>query len=230
LQAVVKRPDGTLEPVALTSNFETGGMDDYRGKISNLPFQGIYEVRIAMQTGPKAFNDPGESIYSQAPSNSTPVPVLERTAVQYFFVTQGKPVCRSGNREDCDGDGCGKESDRNDSDKDGLPDAYDGDSDNDEVSDAVECKDRNQDPDGDGIPNPNDPDSDGDGVVDGQDPTRVGEHTDGFYCSPFFMIGLILIAIVCLILAWIFRSRAWLIVAILVLIVAALIIFRCCRF
>lgn len=179
LKAVVKHPDRSLHPTDLASSFDTGGSDDYSGLIKDMPFVGMYEVRVVMRTGPKAFNDPGESIFATAPSNKVAVPVLERTSVEYFFVTRGRRVCRSGNPRDCDGDGCIQESRDNDADKDGTPDAYDGDTDNDEVPDSVECRDKNQDPDKDGLPNALDPDSDGDGINDGQDSTRLGSRASG---------------------------------------------------
>ena len=138
LNATVKRPDGTLQPITLSSNFDTGGGEDYSGLISDMPFIGMYEVRVIMRTGPNTINDPGESIFSTAPANTVPVPVLERTSVEYFYVTKGKRVCRSGNPRDCDGDGILDESYTKDTDGDGTPDGYDRDSDNDEVPDAVE--------------------------------------------------------------------------------------------
>ncbi len=175
LKAVVQHPDGSLHPIDISSNFDSGGGDDYSGLIKQMPWVGMYEVRVVMRTGPRATNDPGESIFNTAPPNKVEVPLLERTAVEYFYVTKGRRFCRSGNEKDCDGDGCLQESRENDADKDGTPDAYDGDSDNDDVPDNLECRDRIQDPDKDGIPNALDPDSDGDGINDGQDPTRLGQ-------------------------------------------------------
>lgn len=92
IQGTVKRPDGSLQPLTLQSDFDTGGGDDYAAVITDMPFFGMYEVRIVMRTGPNTFNDPGEAIFAPAPPNTVPVPVLERAATQYFFVTTGKKV------------------------------------------------------------------------------------------------------------------------------------------
>ena len=96
LQAAVKRPDGSLQPLSLQSDFDAGGGDDYSALITDMPFFGMYEVRIVMRTGPNTTNDPGESIFAPAPPNTVPVPVLERAATQYFFVTTGEKVPHPG--------------------------------------------------------------------------------------------------------------------------------------
>jgi hypothetical protein len=232
LTAIVKRPDGTLDPIALTTNYDTGGGEDYVGQVTTLPLAGLYEVRVAMQTGPKAFNDPGESIYAPAPANTMPVPLLERGSVEYFFVVPGERPCPTGNQDDCDGDRCPERDRRVDSDGDGIPDAYDHDSDNDGVADAVECKDPDPDPDRDGRPSYVDPDSDGDGVGDGADPTRTGQPgTDrGPCCRPPLTIGLLLLAgVVLLVVAWSVR-RAWVLGLGLAFIAAAFwFVMHCCR-
>ncbi len=178
ITAVLKRPDGSIVPLTLASGFDTGGGEGYAGKITDMPFYGMYEVRVLVGTGVNTTNDPGEAIFASDPSNSVAVPTLERTAVEYFFVTKGQHVCRSGDPKDCDGDGCFEESLTEDHDKDGVPDAYDGDSDNDEVSDSVECRDRDFDADQDGVPNQFDPDSDGDGINDGSDNCRLFGNPD----------------------------------------------------
>ena len=232
LNAIVKRPDGTLQPITLTSTFDTGGGEDYSGLISDMPFIGMYEVRVVMRTGPNTINDPGESIFATAPANTVPVPVLERTSVEYFYVTKGERVCRSGNSRDCDGDGILDESTTNDADGDGTPDGYDRDSDNDEVPDAVEGHDQVQDPDHDGIPNPLDPDSDGDGINDGRDPTRLGNPPIGpglVYCSSWLAIFLLLLSIVFIVVAWQRRNKWCLLAAIFLIVIVILFIWFCCR-
>ncbi|MFQ5423168.1 MAG: VWA domain-containing protein [Phycisphaerae bacterium] len=178
IAAVVQRPDGSIVSVPLASGFDTGGGEGYTGKITDMPFYGMYEVRIFVGTGANTINDPGEAVFANDPSKSVAVPTLERTAVEYFFVTKGQHVCRSGDPKDCDGDGCFGESLTEDHDKDGVPDAYDGDSDNDEVSDRLECQGRDFDADQDGVPNQFDPDSDGDGINDGSDNCRLFGNPD----------------------------------------------------
>lgn len=92
LKAEVKRPDGSLQSLVMKSNFETGGGDDYSALVTDMPFYGMYEVRIVMRTGPNTFNDPGEAIFAPRPSNTVAVPFIERAATEYFFVTQGEKV------------------------------------------------------------------------------------------------------------------------------------------
>jgi hypothetical protein len=145
ISAVVRRPDGSFVPL----------------------------TRVVVVTGPNTINDPGEAIFSDAPPNTVEVPVLERTSFEYFFVIAGEHVCRSGDPKDCDGDGCFEEGEVQDGDRDSAPDAFDRDSDNDEIPDAIECRDDPRDPDGDGIPNEHDTDSDGDQINDGQDNCRL---------------------------------------------------------
>ncbi len=70
---------------------------------------------------------------------------------------------------DCDGDSIINESPTLDTDGDGIFDAWDRDSDNDEISDAVEWTGTPTDLDGDGLPDYRDSDADGDGVFDAND-------------------------------------------------------------
>jgi hypothetical protein len=86
LTAVVVRPDGSAVPVPVDSDYERGGGGTYTAEINNMPLSGVYEVRVAMQTGPMTFNDPGESIYSSAPPNTVPVPLMTRPASEFFVV------------------------------------------------------------------------------------------------------------------------------------------------
>jgi hypothetical protein len=93
VSAVVKRPDGSVVPLPLDSDFALGGGADYTGQIADMPFIGLYEVRVHMATTAQTFNDPGESIFEPAPANAVPVPAIERTSVEYFFVEKpDRPV------------------------------------------------------------------------------------------------------------------------------------------
>lgn len=94
MEATVLRPDGTQEYLTLSAD-EFGGNGDYSAQVSNFPMPGLYEVRLLAHTGPSTFNDPGESIWAPALPASVPVPELERTATEYFFVT------REGAHGDC---------------------------------------------------------------------------------------------------------------------------------
>ena len=84
--AMVKRPDGSFAPLALTSSHSATRQGDYLAEITDTPFAGIYEVRTYMRTGPATYNDPGEPLYDALPPATVAVPVLERTSVEYFFV------------------------------------------------------------------------------------------------------------------------------------------------
>lgn len=183
LTAVLKRPDGSLLPVAITSD-TVGGLGDYTGRIpaEHLTMRGMYEVRVMMTTGPNTFNDPGELRAGDGPPTSVEVPIFQRTSAEYFFVSKGEVVCCTEREKqfDCDGDGIPNHTSASndprlvesfdiDTDGDGIPDACDGDSDNDDIPDSIERRDANIDADGDGLPNFRDPDSDNDGIPDGQD-------------------------------------------------------------
>lgn len=169
LEANLVAPDGSTSPIPLVENDLAGG--GYLGDIVSMPFEGIYEVRVLMRTGPKTYNDPGESIWADlGPENSVPVPVFERATTLYFYVTKGEKVCRSRNPEDCDGDGIQDESDTDDRDGDGIPDSCDPDSDNDERPDRAEWRGEPTDLDGDKITDHLDDDADGDGIPDAEDP------------------------------------------------------------
>jgi hypothetical protein len=165
----VKRPDGTVVPVPVITNSLT---NEVTADIAGFGMRGIYEVRALLQTSAATLNDPGESLFSSEPVNSVSVPILERSAARYIFVTQGRFPCRGEDPGDCDGDGIFQPFDScdKDSDRDGIPDCYDSDSDNDEIPDSVEWKGTFSDLDGDGTPDHLDPDADGDGVFDANDP------------------------------------------------------------
>ena len=169
LEANLVRPDGSVVAIPLSEQAETNS--GYQGIIAGLtPFQGLYEVRVRMKTGPLTYNFEGEAIFSDAPSNSVLVPVFERTSTEYLWVVDGAKVCRSGNPADCDGDGIFGESDTQDTDNDGLPDGCDTDADDDGIPDRVEWRGQPTDMDRDGIPDFLDPDADGDLIRDDEDP------------------------------------------------------------
>ena len=168
LDANVRRPDGSTVPVLLS---DAGDPGSYTATITDTWFRGLYRVQIRVRTGPSTFNDPGEERPAGLPPASLPVPAFERTAVEYFLVRDGKPVCRSGDPKDCDGDGVPEESEENDTDGDGVPDAFDADSDGDEIPDGNEWSQGPLDLDKDGTPDHLDPDADGAGIPDGSDPS-----------------------------------------------------------
>ena len=158
------------------------GPDQPTAIIGGIGFNGIYEVRTLLRTTAVSENDPGESLFSDQPSNSVPVPLLERSAARYFFFTDpgGRWPCHSGDPNDCDGDGVREPFDDcdKDTDGDGVPDCYDTDSDNDEIPDSVEWIGTITDLDGDGIWDHLDPDADGDGNFDAND-LRIAIRTQG---------------------------------------------------
>jgi hypothetical protein len=86
LTAVERRPDGVLVPLTIDSDFERGGGGKYHARITDMPLPGMYQVKVTMRTGPGTFNDSGESIYDTEPANTVPVPALERTVYEYFFL------------------------------------------------------------------------------------------------------------------------------------------------
>lgn len=91
LEAQVRRPDGTYHALPLTGGKDF--MTNSLGTIVNFPLQGHYEVRVYLRTDPRVTrNNPGESI-STGPANTITVPLLERTAVEYFYVKTGTPPC-----------------------------------------------------------------------------------------------------------------------------------------
>lgn len=90
LEATVRRPDGTYHPLPLT-----GGEDfrtNFLGQINAFPLQGPYEVRVYLRTGAGTQNDPGEA-HNGGASTAVPVPLLERTATEHFYVATGQPPC-----------------------------------------------------------------------------------------------------------------------------------------
>ncbi len=176
LSASVRRPDGSVVPLALQVDPLSTEETSYIADIKDLPFAGNYEVRVYLRSGPNSNNDPGESLFEDSPSNAVTVPIHERTAVETFFVRGKNFYCP--NQEDCDRD-CIPESSDADFDSDGIPDAFDADSDNDEIPDAnevVTCK--VIDSDRDGSPDYLDPDADDDTVPDTVDNCRTIPNPD----------------------------------------------------
>jgi hypothetical protein len=172
LTATVKLPDGRVEPLLLVANPDSSSDEPYEALITNMPLAGSYEVRVYMRTGPSTRNDPGESLFADAPATSVNVPLLERTSVETFSVVAGTFACLEG-PADCDGDGLTEPKDA-DADGDGIPDDFDNDADNDEIPDVVEAPPGVVvDTDGDGRPNHLDPDSDDDTVIDTIDNCRL---------------------------------------------------------
>ncbi|RMF77968.1 MAG: VWA domain-containing protein [Planctomycetota bacterium] len=171
-RAFVKRPDGVMIPVTLTSDADMGGVGAYQGSFSDMPFRGMYEVRVLVGGDYNTRNHPGETLFAPEPNNAVTVPDFHRADTLYFYVNQGQWYCAS-ETQDCDGDGILNESDVADHDGDGVPDAFDRDSDNDEIPDSIEGFDQPADADGDGLENIVDPDSDDDGVLDGEDNCRL---------------------------------------------------------
>ena len=160
------RPDGST--VDITTNDMTPWGAGYTASISNMPFAGVYELRIMVEPDSGTRNHPGEANIT-GPPNTVAVPPLQRSVSQYFYVTGGAKTCPSGDAADCDGDGIFGESSEEDFDGDGLPDDCDTDADNDDIPDALEWH-ENPDTDGDGEPDYRDTDADGDGVSDADDP------------------------------------------------------------
>lgn len=193
VRASLKRPDGFVVPLTVTpfSSISPGG---YIANISDLPYRGLYEIRVLMITGPATENFGGEPRPDPALASTTvPVPNLMRTAVEHFFVAVGQPwCCPNPDIKDCDHDGIpnagnpdqpgiptsAQEGFNVDTDGDGVPDGCDRDSDDDEIPDAVERRDGTADPDGDGLLSFRDADSDNDGIRDIRDNCKLTPNAD----------------------------------------------------
>ncbi|MEZ4297895.1 MAG: VWA domain-containing protein [Polyangiaceae bacterium] len=177
LIATVKLPDGTVETLSLFADPNSTSGQAFEADIKNMPLAGHYEVRVYMRTGAMTTNDPGESLFANSPSAAVPVPVLERTATESFYVKGTTFACPGGSK-DCDGD-CLSEDKKLDSDGDGVPDDFDIDADDDEIPDFIEARQCEPvDTDGDQIPDYLDTDSDNDDVLDSTDNCRVVSNTD----------------------------------------------------
>ncbi len=177
LSANLKLPDGTIKALTVVASPGASAGPTYEAKVTDMPLAGTYEVRVFLKTGPNTSNDPGESIYANAPSAAVKVPILMRTSVETFTV-KGKVFACPGGQKDCDGD-CLSESKEDDFDGDGIPDDYDHDADNDEIPDMVEnsqCE--PVDTDDDGKPDFLDTDADNDDVLDTTDNCRLNRNTE----------------------------------------------------
>jgi len=128
------RPDGSVTPVTVTPSVTPYV---YHATVSGFPYAGPYALEVTLRTLPTTTNDPGESRPGTAPPNTRPVPLLERHLRIPLLRLGTDWYCRQdGRQDDCDSDGVSGESPTADGDGDGVPDAWDGDSDNDEIPDG----------------------------------------------------------------------------------------------
>lgn len=137
-----------------------GGANIWNKRFKQTALTGFYKVKFDVTAGENAHTIPGESIF-RGPRTGIDVKPFSRSYSTMFIVKGNYASCK---QNDCDGDGIVETND--DNDKDGIPNSYDPDSDNDEIPDAVEGS---KDLDNDGIPNYLDTDSDGDGIPDTKD-------------------------------------------------------------
>jgi hypothetical protein len=127
------RPDGTEATLAVTPG-NTPYV--YRATVSGFPYAGPYDLDVTLRTIAATTNDPGESRPGTAPPNTRPIPLFERHLRLSLFRPGTDWYCRP-EQDDCDGDGVRGESRSADGDHDGIPDAWDTDSNNDEIPDGV---------------------------------------------------------------------------------------------
>ena len=138
IDGVVRRPDGSEEPVVLQRDPLTRS---WGADFSRFAGRGLYEVRLRLKVGEGARPSLGEPVFPGAPRALQRVVPFERSATSSFFVADGPmPACSSA---DCDGDGLNEKQEascpaRDDADGDGIPNRYDADSDNDELLDGEE--------------------------------------------------------------------------------------------
>jgi Mg-chelatase subunit ChlD len=162
----VERPDGSVVAVSIAE----GDSDDpaHRGKFNAYGGRGVYEVHGRCTTSGSSRFAMGDAAAAPNQMIETPaqVPVFEREATTTFFVDTPVTVLPPGS--DCDGDGYPDtlEAPPLDSDGDGLMNACDPDSDNDDIPDSEESL---GDSDGDGISDIHDVDADNDGEHDSSD-------------------------------------------------------------
>lgn len=162
----VERPDGSVVGVSLEPGdpehpAHRGQFDDYNGR-------GVYRVRARCESTEDSRFMMGDAAHSPNETLETPpaAPQFVRAATTTFFVDMASTALPPGS--DCDGDGRSNSTENTalDTDGDGLIDACDPDSDNDDVSDAEETL---GDFDGDGLYNVHDVDADNDGEHDSRD-------------------------------------------------------------
>jgi hypothetical protein len=127
------RPDGSVAPLAVTPSPESPYV--HRATVAGFPYAGRYDLEITLRTKPGSTIDPGETRPGTAPPNARPVPLLERHLRLSLFRPGTDWYCPE--QRDCEGDGVSGESRDADGDHDGIPDAWDADSDNDEQGDGV---------------------------------------------------------------------------------------------
>lgn len=126
-------PDGNDQGAHRGRQPQPSAGPTYEAKVTDMPLGGhLRAARVPQDGAQPSRNDPGESIYANAPSAAVKVPILMRTSVETFTV-KGKVFACPGGQKDCDGD-CLSESKEDDFDGDGIPDDYDHDADNDEKS------------------------------------------------------------------------------------------------
>jgi hypothetical protein len=172
--AVVRRPDGSFATVPMRLNErENGGTGTFAGFVG----RGRYEVVVTCDATRRARYAPGEqATIDDLLADPRPEPFIRRARTGFYVDVHNLPPHPPGGDGDGDGDGIpdGVEGIA-DTDRDGLPDAYDQDSDADDLPDSREGDGvPTRDSDGDGTPDRHDPDSDNDGVLDGADPHPFG--------------------------------------------------------
>ncbi|HXC53386.1 MAG TPA: vWA domain-containing protein [Candidatus Limnocylindrales bacterium] len=134
----VLRPDGSEEPVTLVRDPLT---QDWGADFDRFAGRGYYEVRLRLRVGSGAVPSLGEPIFPGPSRLLLRVAPFVRSATASFFVADGpQPVCTAA---DCDGDGLADKLESvcpqgDDADRDGTPNRFDADSDNDEIFDGEE--------------------------------------------------------------------------------------------
>lgn len=139
IDGVVRRPDGTQVPVRLGRDPITRA---WGADFADFAGRGLYEVRLTVRVGEASRPALGEPIFPGPERALLRVVPFERTATASFFVADGPlPTCSV---EDCDDDGLadrlevGCPDGNEDPDRDGMPNRFDADSDNDEILDGEE--------------------------------------------------------------------------------------------
>lgn len=87
IHASVIWPDGQVQELAVYD--ETHDGLGYQAFISEMPYTGVYQVRVWMRTGAGVHNEAGESMFEKAFPNTVNVPLFVRTAVETFYVPKG---------------------------------------------------------------------------------------------------------------------------------------------